>query len=360
MKAIKDFISSHMLPIAAFVLMLISFAVTPPTGEMIVSLRWDGIAMAAVMTMTIAGLKKEKAVNGIRRSAAVFTHLGSTAAFFAVITLLLSPFITSPFAVCSILPIAMDILKRKERQEMIPSFAALITLSAIAGGTILPGGSWHSMVLHKALGNESFLTTMLPYFIASLPVLALSIPILLGTRIMERTYIPEGNEEAGGNKGMRMLYVCFAFITFLSSLSLFRWFDILIFSAAILIVFDREVFRKADYSMLLSMIFLLIAGKGFMPVTAALMADGLVWKTIITAELFGGLPVASFLTALDTDQVLLLQAVNIGSAGTMLSLPALAACGIVGKEYRKGFIARYTIISVILLAVFVAVLLIIA
>ena len=352
---IKAFITKHLVPAVSLAVMLLSFSVTLPTGEMIVSLEWSGLVLGFVMTLTIAGLRKEGIMNSLGRSASVFSHLGAMAAFFAVMAFILSPFITSLFAVSSILPLAASMLEKRERKEEIPAFAAIITLSAIAGGTILPAGSWHNMLLHMTLGDASFLKVMLPYFLASVPVIAISIPLLLGKRITERLYINENIEENAGNKGMRMLYVCFAFITLLSSLSLFRWIDILIFTLAILLVFDRSVFLKADYSAFLSMLFLSIAGRCFSPLLSQFLQNGLLWKGIVATEIFGGLPVAAFAEAAATDPVSILKAVNIGSAGTVLSLPALCALKRLKKEDRKTFAIKYSAISIILLAIFIAV-----
>ena len=354
--SIKGFLKAHLLPVVSLILMLLSFFVSVPTGEMIVSLQWNGIAMVAVMTMVVAGLKKERVVEGIGKAVDAFSHTASLLAFFAAFAFILSPFITSLFAVIAILPIAISILKEKEREELTSSFAAVITLAAIAGGTVFPGGSHHNMVLHTALGETSFLDTTLPYFIASIPVMILSIPILLGKRITEKTYIKdEEREVVQGNKGMRMLYVCFAFIAFLTSFSLFKWVDIVIFTIAILLVFDKEVFLKADYSFLLSTIFLLIAGKCLSPILNELIATGEMWKSIVLTELVGGLPVSALLTSTGINQRILLQSVNIGSVGTLLSLPALTALKIVRKEHRKAFAVKYSIISVLLLAVFIIV-----
>ena len=198
---------------------------------------------------------------------------------------------------------------------------------------------------------------MLPFFLISIPAVALSIPLLLGKRMQERTYITEKNENSNGNKGMKMLYVCFAFITLLSSLSLFRWIDIVIFTIAILLVFDRTVFLKADYSLLLSVVFLSLAGECLAPLMGNFLSTGAVWKEAVATEIIGGLPVA-LLAAPGVDGQMLLKAVNIGSAGTILSLPALSALKIVGKENRKAFALRYTLLSALLLVLFIAAVLI--
>ena len=339
--------------LAALLVMLLSFLVTAPTGEMIVSLEWNGIAMVFVMTMTVAGIRKERMMESLSRSASVFSHLGSLAAFFALMSLILSPFITSAFTAAAMVPLASRMLEERERKECIPSFAAIIALAANAGGLILPPGNFGGMMLHMELGDASFLRTMLPFFIASLPVVAVSVPLLLGRKTAERTYITDSTQAEGGNKGMRMLYTCFAFIAVLSSLSLFRWVDIVIFTLAILLVFDREVFVKADYTPLLSVLFLSIAGKCLSPaVLPVLQENTLLWGTVLT-EILGALPVASAGAGIGLDGTELLEAVSIGSAGTLSSLPALIALLSLKRNERLAFALRYIPFSLIMLIVFI-------
>ena len=352
MKRIEAAFKNHPLPIVSFFIMLLSFLVNAPTGEMVVSMEWNGIAMAFVMTMTLSGLKKERVVEGIRKSGAVFTHLGSLAAFFAVMAFILSPFITSLFAVSSILPIAISMLEERERKDECASFAAIITLSAIAGGTLLPGGSWHNIVLHKSIGDASFLKTMLPFFLISILAVALSIPLLLGKRMQERTYITEEAAPQEGNRGLRMLYVCLAAVVFLTSLSLFQWPDIVIFTAALLLVFDRSAFLKADWSLFASALLFSVAGGCLGPVLTPLLAEGAFWKAALASAVLGSFPVASVISGAGAGSLMLLEAVNAGSL--WVSLTAAAALSSLPRAQWKGFFLSYVPAAAVMTAVYIA------
>ena len=56
MKRIEAAFKNHPLPIVSFFIMLLSFLVNAPTGEMVVSMEWNGIAMAFVMTIVMTVL----------------------------------------------------------------------------------------------------------------------------------------------------------------------------------------------------------------------------------------------------------------------------------------------------------------
>lgn len=348
-------LSGHpVLLITSLVLMLLSFIITPPTGEMIVSLEWNGIAMLIVMTLSTAGLRKEGVLNTLARPLDAFQRIGSMAVFFASAAFILSPFISGFIASAAIVTVASEALRKRERKELIPSFAAIITLAATGGSTLLPAGSINGMLLHKALGETSFIRSMLPLFLVSVPVIAASLAVILRRRLAERVYIQQPYEEGEYNKGMRMLYVCFALIATITSLGLFRWVDILIFTIVILILFDRSVFLKADYSLLLSVIFLSIAGSCIYPAISGFLESGFLWKGIAASEIIGSHAVASMLSSTASSGDALLTATAIGSSGMLSSLPAIEAIRLMEKDERPAFLKRYIPAALVLLAAFIA------
>ena len=332
---------------SSLAILLLSFIVSLPTGEMIVSLDWTGLAMLFIMTLTAAGLGKEGSLEALRSTASSFSHLGSIAAFFTASTFILSPFISSLYAISMLLPMAISVLERKERDDAIPSTAAAMAIAAIAGGMILPGGSVHSMLIGGSAGGENVAKAMLPYFLASIPLVAISVPLLLRKRLAERTYIGQECAIEQGSKGLRMLYICFAFIFFLTSFGLFKWVDILIFTVAILLVFDRSVFLKADYTILVSAMILSLAGACLAPISSKLLSSGALWKSAVLSEIIGSLPAAALCSGSGAS---ILEGVNIGGAGTLMSLPALVAFLLIKKDGRRRFLVEYTVLSILLVA----------
>ena len=189
--------------------------------------------------------------------------------------------------------------------------------------------------------------------IAIVPLIAIILVLLLGRRTGERIYV-ERSADAGeeGPLGMKMLYICYAFISILASFGFFSWFDVLVLFLAISLAFDRSVFIRADYSLLLSSIFLSAAGASASPLIARILGDGAFWKAVLLSEITGSLPAAAAASG-HLGAAELIEAVNIGAFGTLVQLPAVAAFRIVGKNGRKEFALLYTISSAILLIVFI-------
>ena len=336
------------LPLS-FAVMLLSFFVNAPTGEMIVSLEWNGLTMIFIMSLSVAGLMKEKTLSPLKIASDAFEHMGAILLWFIALGFVLSAFITSIAASLFLIPLAINLLEKKERKEQITGTVAAIAISANAGGLLLPSGSIQNMLLHRAIeADSSFIMTMLPFFLISIPVLLLMIPAVLGKKIMERVYIHgEYDEDEVGTKGMRMLYVCLIAVAVLSSFGLFKWFVILLVTLIILFVFDRSVFIRTDYSIFLSILFLTIAGNSFDAGTVSIM------KSTLLSEVIGSGAAAAFLLPSADNVSNLLIGSNIGAFGTVISAPALIALHSMMKRGKKDsliFTAYYTGASVLFIA----------
>ncbi len=336
------------LPLS-FAVMLLSFFVNAPTGEMIVSLKWNGLTMIFIMSISVAGLMKEKTLSPLKIASDAFEHMGAILLWFIALGFALSAFITSIAASLFLIPLAINLLEKKERKEQIPGTVAAIAISANAGGLLLPSGSIQNMLLHRAIeADSSFIMTMLPFFLISIPALLLMIPAVLGKKTMERVYIHgEYDEDEVGTKGMRMLYVCLIAVAVLSSFGLFKWFVILLVTLIILIVFDRSVFIRTDYSIFLSILFLTIAGNSFDAGTVSIM------KSTLLSEVIGSGAAAAFLLPSADNVSNLLIGSNIGAFGTVISAPALIALHSMVKRGKKDsliFTAYYTGASVLFIA----------
>lgn len=336
------------LPLS-FAVMLLSFFVNAPTGEMIVSLKWNGLTMIFIMSISVAGLMKEKTLSPLKIASDAFEHMGAILLWFIALGFALSAFITSIAASLFLIPLAINLLEKKERKEQIPGTVAAIAISTNAGGLLLPSGSIQNMLLHRAIeADSSFIMTMLPFFLISIPALLLMIPAVLGKKTMERVYIHgEYDEDEVGTKGMRMLYVCLIAVAVLSSFGLFKWFVILLVTLIILIVFDRSVFIRTDYSIFLSILFLTIAGNSFDAGTVSIM------KSTLLSEVIGSGAAAAFLLPSADNVSNLLIGSNIGAFGTVISAPALIALHSMVKRGKKDsliFTAYYTGASVLFIA----------
>ena len=128
---------------------------------------------------------------------------------------------------------------------------------------LLPAGSAQNLIISSGYG-VSAIDTMYPAFLISIPVMALVLIIILGRNLLrDRIYMHAKASDDTGSRSLRMFYICLLLVVALSASKLFFWFDVLIVFLAVVIVFDRKVFLKADYIMLVSFMFVITAAESF-------------------------------------------------------------------------------------------------
>ena len=154
--------------------------------------------------------------------------------------------------------------QKTEKERYANASAALVSAAAYSGSMLLPAGSAQNLIISSGYG-VSAIDTMYPTFLISIPVMALVlIIIILGRNLLrDRIYMHAKASDDTGSRSLRMFYICLLLVVALSASKLFFWFDVLIVFLAVVIVFDRKVFLKADYIMLVSFMFVITAAESF-------------------------------------------------------------------------------------------------
>ena len=310
------------------VLMLLSFIVTPPTGEMIVSLPWQTFFTLFMLSVAAGGLEKERIYAPVGVLMSSFQYTYSLIAFSAAAAFIISPFITAPYAVLAIIPLLLKTLEKAGKKELRPASAAIVSVAASCGAMLFPEGSAQNLILMEEHADLSVITVMYPAVIIAVPVLALIIALVMRFKVRDRIYIHESSDPEPGNKSLRMLYICLAIVAGLSAFRLFFWFDVLIVFLAVIIIFDRKVLLKADYILLFSFLFLVTAVRSAENVTTLLSgltaAHPLLFPLLLSAVL-GPVPAAVLLSTAAENTELLLIAVNLGGMMFLSSVSSFNA-----------------------------------
>lgn len=300
---------------AALLLALIAMAINPPTGEMVVSWDWGACFLLTALSWAFTGMERQHLFDALSRNLPYFRKSWFLLLVLDILGYLLGALVTGLGAVLVLCPIAAHILHGKERDRFVPGALAMITLAAVSGSMLLPTGSPANLLL-SFHGADAF-TKLWPYSLCGLAVSILYIAVILKGKLGDTLYLPPAEEvPILGNQGLKMLYVCLAFTVVLSAYGMLFWLNCFVLVAVILIMFDRPVFKKADYSLPLTLLFLSIAGTSL-----GLGTESLMLGTALT-ELLGSTAIAPLLLP-GTDPVLLLKAVNLGSLPLFSSIPAL-------------------------------------
>ena len=88
-----------LIPLAASAaIMLISFILTPPSGEFIVSLPWQAFLTLFMISIAVAGLRRENAYAPLETFAASLEYTVSAIGAIALFAFITAPFLTAPYS----------------------------------------------------------------------------------------------------------------------------------------------------------------------------------------------------------------------------------------------------------------------
>ncbi len=332
--------------IISALLALIGLLVHIPTGEEVVTLGLDSIFIYTLVLIAFTGLRKEGAFSLFSSFLSTIRHTYFALLFIALFSYVIGAIAGSFQAVLVMLPIASELLKSSEREKYIVRTSAIVVIASILGSMLLPSGSFQNIYLSKHLESGNVILTLLPLSLTGL-ILTFILPLLvLGKNVANELFIHD-SVETDGSKPMRMLYICMMVIAIVTAAGAFFWLDILILFLVVLLIFDRSIFRRVDWSIPLTLMLLL-----FFSNSVSLSFTGKA-SAIITAELVGA-PLASMLLSSFPDTALLIRAVNIGSIGMITSFAASKAFSMLGKDKWK-FTVAYFALSIPVVAILIAV-----
>ena len=247
---------------AAAAIMLVSFLVSPPTGEFIVALPWQAFFTLFMVSTAAQGLIRENAYAPLERAASSIQYTISAIGFIAFCAFITAPFLTAFYSALAFIGISDRVLDRADRKQHKAISAAIVSAAAYSGAMLLPAASAQN-ILVSSLYGVSTISTMYPAVMLSIPLLAVSVFLAVIKKPKDRIYIHEQSSEEPGNRSLTMFHICLLAVVALSASDIFYWFDLLIVFLAVVIIFDRKILLKTDYPLLLSFFFIMAAAKAF-------------------------------------------------------------------------------------------------
>ena len=283
------------------------------------------------------------------------------------LTLVLLPFfasmlVTNDVALLTFVPFAVLVLQLIGRTRLLPWIVVLQTVAANLGSMATPVGDPQNLYLYSA-----FSLTAGRFFGTVLPLAAFSLVLLVPLSL----YVPGDTLEVRLPKGPRPAdrrgLILFGTLFLLCLLTVFRvlpWPLLLAVVLAVLLLAARSVFRRADYSLLLTFVFFFIFAGNLGRIPAAreflmqLMQRYPLTVSTVVSQVISNVPAAVLLSDFTGNAPALLAGVNIGGLGTpVASLASLISL----KLYlhtpgaRGGrYLALFTGINVLFLALLFA------
>lgn len=388
MRKALDLIKREAVLCAALLLAVISACVVPPDAQYAGYIDVRTLAILFCLMCVMAGLQKIGIFSRI--AGGLLKRAGSPGSLILVLALLcffFSMLITNDVALITFVPFTFTVLGMMgegQRRRLALPLVAMQTIAANLGSMLTPVGNPQNLYLYGRSGMSigSFLLLMLPYTVVSLALLLIW-GVLLGRKCADGEKAGTENsdmensdmEKAGAGKAQEQetavscaktpllplaVYLVLFLLCLLTVIRILPWQAALGAVLAAVLLMDRKILAKVDYSLLFTFagFFIFIGNVGRIPVfrdfLQGIVGGREVYAAIAASQVISNVPAALLLSGFTEQYGPLLVGVNLGGLGTLIaSMASLISYKYVAKEEsgRKGaYIRVFTVSNICFLA----------
>ena len=338
MTKVKEFFKKEAVLVISFVLAVASMFFVPPSTAYLGYIDLRTLALLLCLMLVMAGLN----ALGVFRLLAdkLLSRTNSTRTLGLTLNLLCffsSMLITNDVALITFVPFTLIVLKLSDKMNKAILLVVLETVAANLGSMLTPIGNPQNLYLFSAFNMEigEFVGAVAPYAVLSL-VLIVTSSFLLGNEKI--TVKAEENTQAI-NKIKVLVYICLFAVSLLTVFRVIPYPVTLGITLAAVIIADRKTLAKADYSLLLTFVFLFVFIGNLGEIEAvstflkSIVSGREVLVGIAASQVFSNVPAALLLSGFTQNAAALLVGVNLGGLGTLIaSMASLISFKLIAKE----------------------------
>ncbi|MDE6252957.1 MAG: citrate transporter [Lachnospiraceae bacterium] len=365
-RKVFEFVKQEAVLIVACVLAVIStFFVTPDEKYLeYIDFRTLGILfslmalMAGFQSMGIFEEISRKLLNKVQNIRQLVIMLTLLCFFFSMI-------ITNDVALITFVPftfVLFDMLGQSAEKKWLIPVVILQTISANLGSMLTPIGNPQNLYLYGKSGMAfgDFFCLMLPYAALSLAILLVGSFVIgiIGNKKITVSLTTNNKEK---NTRKIIMYITLFCICILAVLRILSVSIALAVTVCAVVIFDRKILKKVDYSLLLTFVgfFIFIGNMGRLPMFSSLLQKFIsgneVITAILTSQVVSNVPAALLLSNFSDDLSALIIGTNIGGLGTLIaSMASLISYKFIAqkKNISTGkYVLYFSITNVIFLVI---------
>ena len=277
-----------------------------------------------------------------------------------ILSFFMSMFLTNDVTLVTLVPFAINVLKKYKDSRRTMFTLILMTVSANLGSMLTPIGNPQNLYLysHYHMTLASFIKLVLPYSAVSFILLIVSVFIL---NITDKTLdTAEENETHLPKIGPLFIYIALFIVCVLTVSDKLNYLVMLGIVAVVILICDRKAFRNVDYGLLLTFVFffILIGNLGRIDfihsALSSIVAKNQVLTTVLSSQIISNVPAAMLLSTFTKNGEALVIGANLGGLGTLIaSMASLITYKYFNSIKKEGehYLLAFTVINVIFLLI---------
>ncbi len=366
MKSIVNFIKKETILCIALLLGALSMLAVHPDSHYISYINTDTLILLFCLMAVMAGLDKI----GIFSVAGAFLlkRVRSARALELVLVMLCffsSMAVTNDIALITFVPFTLRVFKMIGNKNMkeLTGTVVLQTVAANLGSMLTPIGNPQNIYLYSVSGMSigAFFSVTLPYAAVSFVLLALFALLKKDHGIKD---IDVEYDTSAFSWKKAMLYAALFVLSLCALGRLLPYILLLAIVIAALIIFDKDIFKSIDYTLLITFIgfFVFTGNIGRIQSINSFIAGSIdgreVIISVLLSQIISNVPAALLLSGFTKNWACLIIGTDIGGLGTLIaSMASLISYKYIAKSYpqlRLGYLGAFTVVNIIFIAALMA------
>ncbi len=368
MRKILEIFKKEIMLSVSLLAALISFLITPPSTALLSSIDWKTLATLFMLLSVLDGFKKENLFLPVIKLASRFITVRALSFFFVLSVFFSSMFVTNDVSLIIFVPLTIMMFRAGGKEKYTVPILVLENIAAVRGSLLTPFGSPQNLFLFSKsqISALSFMKMMFPLWVFSIVLLSIFIVFIFRKEPKERitnTYSDQAVWTKDG-KVLRIVYLSLFLIIIATIVSRTPyWMYVTLFVVVILLVFDRKVFTRVDYVLLLTFLCFFVfsssitANEKISDFLGKLVGGNEYVVSIVVSQFISNVPAAIVLWPFTQNLRGLLY--GLDSAGLVSIIGSLASVinlRLYSKEYPGKslfFMKKFEIISLLFFAIIV-------
>lgn len=257
LKKIAALFKKELMLGVALLAAVISLFITPPSARLLKDIDWKTLATLFMLLSVLDGFKTENLFRPVIRLAGRLGSMFALTMFLVFSVFFSSMFVTNDVSLIIFVPLTMILFAAGDKRKYIVPTLCLENIAAVRGSLLTPFGSPQNLFLFSQSGLSAlkFMGIMLPLWLMSIVLLSAFIAFMYRKDIKEKIVLDGVAEQEWdpARKGKRLLYLgLFAVIVACIVTRTPYWYFVTAFVTVMLLIFDRKVFTRVDYVLLLT------------------------------------------------------------------------------------------------------------
>lgn len=365
------FIKSEVVLCVSFLLAVVSSFIIKPDSQYIKYIDWNTLLLLFALMAVMAGLQQLGLFSKIGNI--LLSKISTTRQMMLILIFLpfvLSMLITNDVALITFVPFGLVVLNMADKQNLAIPLVILQTIAANLGSMLMPMGNPQNLYLYAQSGMtlRQFICLMLPYTVLSAICLFFAVIFMKSTPFKRNTSSLERTEEADKtsdtpNRSNILIsgYIIGFAICLLSVAKILPNIVPAITILIFLLIFDRKIIGKIDYSLLATFIcfFVFIGNMGrhdsFCNFINQILTGNERIVAVLASQIISNVPAALLLSGFSNEWEPLIVGCNLGGLGTLIaSMASLISYKQIAKQFpdKKGkYLGGFTLANIIMLII---------